>query len=152
MHKRTFVGTLLAAVATTVNVGGGSGETISPPSAGLPNNTGGDLTSGRAVAVDPTGVIYADATTSSAISLIGILTAPLLDGTDATDIVSGGYAPGVITGLGFTAGDEIYLGTSGQLIDKTAALALPPGAAIKEVGIAYNTTDLWVQIGNTEIV
>ena len=154
MHKRAFVGTLLAAVATTTNIGGGgSGETIQPPSEGLPNNTGGDLVSGRAVAVDPSGVIYADATlVNTAISLIGILTAPLVDGTDATDIVSGGYAPGVITGLGFSAGDEVYLGTSGQLIDKVAALALPLGSAIKEVGIAYNTTDLWVQIGNTEIV
>lgn len=153
MHKRQFVGTLLAAVATTASTPAGAGEGIQPPSGGLTNNTGGALITGRAVSIGPTGLTYADATViASATSMIGVLTDTLLDGANAEDIVGSGFAPGVLTGLGFNPGDEVFLGTNGQLIDKTAALALPGGSAVKEVGIAYSTTDLWVHFGALEIV
>jgi len=106
----------------------------------------------KAVAITPTGVDYASAdNVPSANSCIGVMsaTAPT---SAAINLVSAGLISSAITGLGFTAGDEIYLGLNGDLVDAATAGAYPMGYALKQLGFALNATDMWVQISDVEII
>lgn len=111
-----------------------------------------NLDSGKALAITATGVDYASSDdVDSAKSTIGIASATAAPG-GAVDVISAGLAVNAITGLGFTAGDEIYLGINGALVDSTTASAFPPGDVIKQLGFAINATDMWVQIADAEII
>ena len=67
-----------------------------------------NLDSGKALAVTAAGVDYASSDdVDSAKSTIGIASATAAPG-GAVDVISAGLAANAITGLGFTAGDEIY--------------------------------------------
>lgn len=152
LHDRTFVGTLLAAVAQTAGGGGGPATeaVVKPPA--TDNNSGQTLLSGRAVRITSSGLDYAQASSvAGADPTIGILTNNVLDGASTDEIVGSGLAAGVITGLGFSPGDTIFLGIDGQLVNAATVLGFPPGYVQKELGFAYNATDMWVQIGSLEI-
>lgn len=110
------------------------------------------LNADKALAITPSGVDYASADdVNSAKSTIGISSATAAPGA-SVELVSAGLASNAITGLGFTAGDEIYLGVNGALVDSATASAFPPGDAIKQVGFAVNSNDMWVQIADAEII
>lgn len=106
----------------------------------------------KALAITPSGVDYASADIpSTAESCIGISISSAAPSA-SINLVSAGLASNVITGLGFTAGDEIYLGVAGALVDSATAGAFPPGYSLKQVGFALNANDMWVQISDAEII
>lgn len=110
------------------------------------------LNGGKAIAITPGGVDYASADDiQSAQACIGIASATAAPSA-AVNVISAGHAPNLITGLGFSAGDEIYLGVNGDLVDAATAGAFPMGYALKQVGFAINSTDMWVQISDAEII
>lgn len=110
------------------------------------------LNAGKAIGITPSGVDYASADDiQSAQACIGIASATAAPAA-AVNVISSGYAPNIITGLGFSAGDEIYLGLNGDLVDAATAGAFPLGYALKQVGFALNATDMWVQISDAEII
>lgn len=151
MHKRLFVGTLLAAVGSGGGGGGGgSGDAVVNDT--LTNTQVFSLLSGRLVRMTAGGIDYADSS-SIAVgkSTIGVLLNTVAPGGTAL-ICTHGLAPNVITGLGFVAGDEVYLGSNGQLISEAAAIAAPPGSIIREIGVALNAFDLHVAINPLEII
>lgn len=152
MHDRLFVGTLLGAIANAPSSPGvSSGTFIQAPS--QTNNSGGTLVSARAVSIDPTGLVYADASIEAiAASTLGVLTANVLDSASTDAIIVNGQASGVLTGLGFLPGDEVYLGLTGNLVDAATVAGFPPGHVQKQIGFALNTTDLMVQIAQLELL
>lgn len=110
------------------------------------------LSGGKAIAITPTGVDYASAdNVQSAQACIGIASATAAPSA-AVNLISAGYAPNIITGLGFSAGDEIYLGVNGNLVNAATAGAFPTGYVLNQVGFAINSTDMWVQISDSEII
>ena len=118
----------------------------------LSNQQAYSLDFGKAIAITPSGVDYASADdVPSASACIGIAIATAAP-TAAVNVVSSGLANNAITSLGFTAGDEIYLGLNGDLVDVATAGAFPMGYALKQVGFALNATDMWVQISDAEII
>ena len=151
MHKRTFVGTLLAAVGSGGG-GGGGGAGDAVVNSSLTNDQAFTLQLGRVVRMTPSGIDYAD---SSSVALgkatIGVLLNSVSPG-DTALICTHGVAPNVLTGLGFVAGDEIYLGTDGQLVSAATAIAAPAGSIIREIGVALNTVDLHVNMTPLEII
>jgi hypothetical protein len=152
LHKRTFVGTLLAAVAQTSGSGpvAGSGAITTPE---ITNNSGDTLVSGRAVQITPSGLDYADASTvASSQATIGVLVDNVVDGASTDSIIGSGLASGVLTGLGFSAQDEVYLGMNGELVNQATVLAFPVGYVQKQIGFAISANDLWVQIQPLEII
>lgn len=110
------------------------------------------LDANKALAITPTGVNYASADdVDSAKSTIGISSATAASGANVS-LISAGLAVNAITGLGFTAGDEIYLGVNGALVNAATASAFPPGDVIKQLGFAVDSDDMWVQIADAEII
>jgi hypothetical protein len=152
-HRRNFVGTLLTAVAQGSVSTGSSGSVIFGPE-DLTNGTGSAIAAGRAVRITSSGIELADASSvSSAKSLVGVTAEIIPDGSQTEQkVISRGRVNGVLLGLGFTAGEEVYLGLNGELIKASDVNLFPSGYAQKEVGFAINTTDLWVQIGTLEIL
>lgn len=150
MHKRLFVGTLLAAVGSGGGGSGQAGDAVINDT--LTNAQAFPLALGRVVRMTSTGVDYAD---SSSIDLgkstLGVLLNTVVPG-DVALICTQGVAPNVLIGLGFTAGDEVYLGLNGQLVNEAAAISAPPGSIIREIGIAINSADLHVAINPIEII
>lgn len=125
-------------------------QTMTGPA--LTNTQAFILTSDKAVAITPTGVDYADASVpSTAEACIGIMIASAAPG-GPINLASAGLAQNVLTGMGFTAGDEIFLGVAGALVNSATASAFPPGYALKQLGFALNATDMWVQIADAEII
>lgn len=62
--------------------------------------------------------------------------------TNPVDVISHGLAEGLITGMGFTRGQEIFLDDGGGL-----ANAVPAGSVhVVRVGIAKNANDLYIDI------
>lgn len=111
-----------------------------------------NLDAGKALSITASGVDYGDASIpSSARSVIGIASSTAAP-SGSVNLVSLGEAKNVLTGLGFVSGDEVYLGTNGDLVDSATAGAYPPGYAIKQVGFALNADDLWVQIADAELI
>lgn len=127
-----------------------SAASIEGPS--LINDQAFNLESNRALAITASGVSYASADdVPSAKACIGIATATAAPGGPVT-LVASGLAANRITGLGFTAGDAVFLGLNGNLVDEATASGYPLGFAIKQLGFAINSNDLWVQISGTEII
>jgi hypothetical protein len=125
-------------------------ESLTGPS--LSNTQVFTLDAKKALAITPSGVDYASADApATAEACIGISIASSAP-SSAINMVSAGLASNVITGLGFTAGDEIFLGISGDLVDSATAAAFPPGHSLKQLGFALNATDMWVQISDAEII
>lgn len=110
------------------------------------------LDSAKALAITSTGVDYSSADdVPSASSCIGISTSTSAPGSPI-NLVGAGLAINVLTGLGFVAGDEVYLGLSGNMVDSATASSAPLGYVIKQLGFALNATDLWVQIADAELI
>lgn len=151
MHKRLFVGTLLPASYGGGGGGGGmTGDAVVLDS--LINNQPGTLVLGRVIRMTASGIDYADATSPSlGKSTLGVLLGNVASGGSAL-ICSNGIAPNAITGLGFVAGDQVYLGLSGQLVSAAAVAGYPPGYVIREIGVALSATDLFVNINPLEII
>lgn len=150
MHKRNFVGTLLPAVSGGGGGGGGAGDAVVLDS--LVNTQAYTLQMGRVVRMTPSGMDYSDASAVlTAEGTLGVLLNSVAIGGTAL-IASSGIAPNVLTGLGFSAGDQVYLGTSGQLVNEATAGAYPPGYVIQEIGVALNGSDLFVSINPLEII
>lgn len=150
MHKRNFVGTLLPAVSSGGGGGGGAGDAVVLDS--IVNNQAFTLQLGRVVRMTASGLDYSDA---SSLSLSeGTLGITLNNvGVGSTALICGnGLAPNVLTGLGFTMGDAIFLGTSGQLVDEATASAYPPGYVAQELGVALSSFDMFVLINPLNIV
>lgn len=125
-------------------------EVTGPP--GLTNTQAYNLDFGKALAITATGVDYASADdVPSASSCIGIAKATAAP-AGPISLVSSGLASNVLNGLGFTAGDEVFLGLNGNLVDSATAGTYPPGYVIKQVGFALNALDMWVQIADAEII
>lgn len=118
----------------------------------LTNTQAFNLLSSRALAITPTGVDYASAddvpTAEACIGISIANTAP----SGSINLISSGLANSVLTGLGFTAGDEIFLGLNGNLVNAATVSAYPLGYAIKQLGFALNATDMWVQIADAELI
>jgi hypothetical protein len=151
MHKRLFVGTLLAAVGSGGG-GGGSGNGDAVINDTLSNTQVTPLALGRVVRMTPSGINYADSSSiASGKSTIGVLLNTVAPG-DTALICTHGLAPNVLTGLGFVAGDEVYLGANGQLVDEATAIAAPPGSIIREIGVALNALDLHINMTPLEII
>jgi hypothetical protein len=147
MHRRAFVGTLLPAVSSP---GGGAGNNVVIDN--LTNPQVFTLQLGRVVRMTPSGINYADASSvTTGESVLGVLLNNVLSG-GTPQICSIGLAPNAITGLGFTTGDQVFLGTSGQLVDSATVGAYPPGYVIREIGVALNGTDLFVLINPLDII
>lgn len=118
----------------------------------LTNPQAFSLDFGKALAITSSGVDYASSDdVDSAKSTIGIASATAAP-SGPVELVGAGVLENAITGLGFTAGDEIYLGVNGALVDEATAAAFPPGDVIKQLGFAINSTDMWVQIADAEII
>lgn len=150
MHKRLFVGTLLPAVTPSGGGGGGGGDAVVLDS--LTNTSPSTLQLGRLIRMTPAGITYSDASSvATAEGTLGVLLNNVTTGSQAL-IVGNGVAPNVLTGLGFAAGDQVYLGLNGQLVNEATATAFPPGYVIQEVGTALNTNDLFVLINPLEII
>jgi hypothetical protein len=156
MHDRTFVGTILpsSAIAGT-SVGGGSGVSggtyLEGPSG--TNNSGDNLIFGKALQVTSSGYEYAQPTSKlTAKATVGVLISAVTSGNPVAgeDLVTSGLAAGVLTGLGFTERDEIYLGIDGALYTAAQAEAMPAGYVAKELGFAINEDDMWVRIATSE--
>lgn len=130
--------------------GGASGATVTGPP--LINSQAFTLDANKLLAITPTGVNYASSDDlATAKTTIGVSTSASLPAS-SINLVGSGLAVGVLTGLGFSAGDEVYLGVNGAMVDSATAGAFPPGDVIKQVGFALNSTDLWVQISDAEII
>lgn len=129
---------------------GGTASSLSGPP--LTNSGGSTLLEGRVLAITPTGIDYASADdAASARAAIGVATSDAAP-TEAIELNAAGYAPNILSGLGFSAGDEVYLGLNGNLVDSATASGFPPGHTIKQIGFAVNSSDLWVQIADAEII
>jgi hypothetical protein len=125
-------------------------ESMSGPA--LTNTQAFTLDAKKALAITPSGVNYASADTpSTSEACIGISIAGSAPSAPI-NLVSAGVANNVITGLGFTAGDEIFLGVNGALVDSATAAGFPAGYSLKQLGFALNATDMWVQISDAEII
>jgi hypothetical protein len=151
MHERKFVGTLLPAVSGGGGGGGGgAGDAVINDT--LQNPQAYSLILGRVVRMTPSGIDYAD---SSSIALgkatLGVLLNTVVPSSTAL-ICTHGLAPNVLTGLGFSAGDEVYLGTNGLLVNEAAAISASPGSIIREIGVALNSVDLHVNMTPLEII
>lgn len=86
-------------------------------------------------------VLNGDTDTDVKCAVIGIATSTQTSGNPVA-IDSAGLKAGALTGLGFLAGDRIYLKTGGGLHNA------PPGAGkrVVEIGFAKNSTDLFIKI------
>lgn len=150
MHKRNFVGTLLPAVSSGGGGGGSAGDAVVLDS--LVNTQAFTLQLGRVIRITASGIDYSDASTvTSSEGTLGLSLNNVSTGGTAL-ICSAGIAPNVLTGLGFTAGEQVYLGLSGQLVNEATAGAYPPGYVIQELGVALNATDMFVSINPLEII
>lgn len=130
----------------------GDPDVITMKGPNLTNTQSFNLMSHRALAITPTGVNYATASTPSvAQACIGISSSTTAPGGPIT-LVTTGLAKNAIAGLGFTAGSEIYLGLNGALVNSVTAGTFPTGYVIKQLGFALNSTDMWVQIADEEII
>jgi hypothetical protein len=130
--------------------GGGGGASLTGPA--LVNTQAFTIDANKALAITSSGVDYASADDlASAKTCIGISTTSSAP-AEAIELVGAGLAVNVLAGLGFAAGDEVYLGVNGALVDSATAGAFPPGDVIKQVGFAVNSSDLWVQISDAEII
>jgi hypothetical protein len=130
------------------------GDTTSNAVKGPPliNTQAFTLVSSRALAITPSGVTYSSADNiPSTHSCIGISTANTSP-SGSINLVSSGLAISVLSGLGFSSGDEIYLGLNGNLVNATTASAFPSGYALKQLGFAINSIDMWVQVADAEII
>lgn len=111
-----------------------------------------NLDANKVIAITSSGPDYGSSDdVASARTCIGITSATAVPG-GSIDLITAGIAAGALTGLGFTAGEEVYLGVNGALVDSATAGAFPPGDAIKQIGFAINANDLWVQIADAEII
>ena len=125
-------------------------EAITGPT--LTNPQAYSLDYGKALSIKASGVDYGSADdVSSAKSVIGIAKATAAP-AGPVELVGLGLVKNAITGLGFTAGDEIYLGLNGDLVNAATAGGYPSGYAIKQLGFALNADDMWVQIADAEII
>jgi len=151
LHKREFVGTLIAAIAQQTTTSVGAGNFLEGPE--LTNVTLNTLLTGRVVAVTSGGMAYADAgSLSTTTSAIGVLTQDISPSVSSNAIVSSGLAIGVLTGLGFLGGDEVYLGLNGELVSGGEVIANPSIIIQKQIGFAVNSNDLWVAIQELEVL
>ena len=151
MHKREFVGTLIAAIAQQQTTSVGAGNFLETPE--LTNTTAGTLLEGRAVRIASGGIDYADAgSVPGSVSAIGVLLGDLAPVANTNNIVGSGLAPGVLTGLGFVSGQEVYLGLNGELVSGTEVTTNPSIVVQKQIGFAVNSNDLWVSIQELEII
>lgn len=131
-------------------VGSPTINTINGPA--LTNTQAFNLNAHKALAITTSGVNYASADDiPSAQACIGIAAATAAPAAPIT-LVASGLAENALTGLGFSEGDEIYLGLNGDLVNSTTAGAFPMGYALKQLGFAINATDMWVQISDAEII
>tara|TARA_R100001086_G_scaffold235262_2_gene158079 strand:- start:349 stop:1200 length:852 start_codon:yes stop_codon:yes gene_type:complete len=146
-----FTLTIVSSVFADLDaIGSPSISRVEGPS--LTNPQAFNLDANRALAITASGVDYASSDdVPSAKSTIGISSATAAPG-GSVELVSAGLIQNAITGLGFTAGDEIYLGVNGALVDEATASAFPSGDVIKQLGFAVNATDMWVQIADAEII
>lgn len=151
LHKRDFVGTLVSAVAQQATTSVGAGNFLEGPE--LTNVSAATLLSGKAVAITSGGMAYASAgSLATATSTIGVLTDDIAPSTVSNEIVSSGLAVGVLTGLGFSSGDEVYLGLDGNLVNGTEVTTNPLIVVQKQIGFAVNSDDLWVAIQELEVL
>lgn len=151
LHKREFVGTLIAAIAQQTTSSVGAGNFLEGPQ--LTNVSLNTLLTGRVVAVTSGGMAYADSSSlSTTTSAIGVLTEDVAPSTSSNAIVSSGLAVGVLTGLGFTGGEEVYLGLNGELVTGAEVISNPSIQVQKQIGFAVNTDDLWVAIQELEVL
>ena len=151
LHKREFVGTLIAAIAQQTTTSVGAGNFIGTPE--LENTSGITLLQNRVVRVASGGIAYADAgDLSTATSTIGVLLEDVAPSGSTSNIVASGLAVSSISGLGFTSGDVVYLGLNGELVSGTEVTTNPSIIVQKEIGIAVNSNDLWVAIQELEII
>ena len=147
MHDRLFVGTLLSGGGG----GGGSGGTALDAPA-LINGQAYPLTQYKAVSVTSSGIDFADASDpTNAKGTIAIMRTTAGSG-DAIDACSQGLLQNAIFGLGFVAGDEIFLGVNGDLVDAATVAGFPLGYVQKQLGFAVNATDMWISIEPLEII
>lgn len=147
MHDRLFVGTLIPASG---GGGGGSGTSIDAPA--VVNTSGSTLNQFRAVAITPSGLNYSDSSSPIiAQATLGVLRATVLNGA-ASDIAAFGLVSGALSAYAFTSGDEVYLDVNGQFATYAQAVLFPSGYAIKKVGFAINSADLWVAVEPGDIV
>ena len=86
-------------------------------------------------------VLEADASADAEFLAIGVATTTM-SATDPVDVLSHGLAEGLITGLGFTRGQEIYLASGGGLVNTVPSSAVH----VVRIGIAKNANDLYVDI------
>jgi hypothetical protein len=130
----------------------GSPTVTSMKGPSLTNGQVYNLDSKKAIAITSSGVDYASADDiPSSQACIGITSATSVPASPV-NLIASGLASNAITGLGFLAGDEIYLGLNGDLIDSATAGAFPPGYSLKQLGFAINADDMWVQISDVEII
>jgi len=86
-------------------------------------------------------VLLADASDDAEFLPVGLATTTVAI-TESVDVVSHGLVAGLITGLGFTRGQEIFLDNTSGLTNS------PPTGAVHvvRVGVAKNATDLYIDI------
>jgi hypothetical protein len=131
---------------------GGGAVTASMKGPELTNNQAFTLLARRAIAITPSGVNYASSDNLAlAKTTIGVTTSNSPSGSPV-NLIGAGLATGVITGLGFTGGDEIYLGINGDMVNSATASGFPPGHVIKQLGFAIDSSDMWVQISDAELI
>jgi len=75
--------------------------------------------------------------------VIGVAVSASAAGNETIAVVSEGVAAGAIDGLGFTAGDPVYLAPTGSFTNYVGVTA---GKRVVVVGYAKNATDLFVDI------
>jgi hypothetical protein len=148
MYNRQFVGSIIPAKFSGTSVLGAE-TNIGPV---LPNNDVVSINAFKVVSIGTGGYALADASSVPlANGAIGISITPANIG-DPVNLVTFGVLQNAITGLGFSAGEAIYLGLNGDLIDEATVLAFPMGYVQKEVGIALNGNDMLVRIQPLEII
>lgn len=108
-------------------------------------NSGEAIATGDVVYLNTTTdtIFRASNTTEAASMVLGLATAAVTSGAAVLDVHASGRLDGAITGGGFTPGDPVFLGTNGG---KSTFAALASGANIIQLGVALNTTDLFVRI------
>ena len=151
IHKREFVGSLIAAVAQQSTQAVGAGNFLQTPE--LDNVSGDVLLQDRVVGISGGGIVYASAASEAQAKVtIGVLLEDVAAGGTTNNIVGSGLAPGALSSLGFISGDSVYLGLNGELVSETEVDTNPSIIVQKQIGVAVNSNDLWVSIQELEIL
>jgi hypothetical protein len=146
----TIISTTFADLSSIVPGSGFQSAAVKGPE--LINTQAFTLLAKRVISITSTGVNYGSADdVPSAQTVIGITAANSPSGSPV-NVIAVGLAAGVLTGLGFVTGDEIYLGLNGEMVNSATAGTFPPGYVIKQVGFAVDSSDMWIQIASSEII